>query len=53
MLSTLPGKHGKPRNDTEVPRKPLLKALESESDLRNTNNPKHLKSGELSVMMEV
>jgi hypothetical protein len=53
MLSTMPGKHGKPANDTEVPRRPLLKALETESDLRNTNNPKHLKAGELSVVMEV
>jgi hypothetical protein len=40
VLSTLPGKHGKAQNNTEVPRKPLLKALEEESDLNNTNDLK-------------
>lgn len=38
MLSTLPGKHGKAQNDTEVPRRPLLEALENESHLFNTND---------------
>jgi hypothetical protein len=38
LLSTLPGKHGKTQNQTEVPRRPLLAALEAESDLKNTNN---------------
>jgi hypothetical protein len=37
LLSTLPGKHGKARNKTEVPRRPLLAALEAESALLNTN----------------
>jgi hypothetical protein len=53
VLSTLPGKHGKARNDTEVPRKPLLKALQEESDLKNTNNPKDLKSGDLSLRIDL
>jgi len=39
-LSTLPGKHGKPVNDTEVPRRPLLKALRAESELKSTNDLK-------------
>jgi hypothetical protein len=50
MLSTLPGKHGKVRNDTEVPRRPLLKALEAESDLSNTHD---LKSGEISIKVDI
>jgi hypothetical protein len=37
LLSTLPGKHGKTRNKTEVPRRPLLAALRAESELFNTN----------------
>jgi len=36
LLSTMPGKHGSARSGTEVPRKPLLQALETESVLRNT-----------------
>lgn len=40
MLSTLPGKHGKVRTRTEVPRRPLLEALEKETILFNTNDPK-------------
>jgi len=40
MLSTLPGKHGKVRTRTEVPRRPLLEALEKESNLHNTNDLK-------------
>lgn len=50
MLSTLPGKHGKINSSTEVPRRPLLKALEAESDLSNTNK---LKSSELSIKIEL
>ncbi len=49
-LSTLPGKHGETSNHTEVPRKSLLKALETESDLSNTNN---LKSGEISFKIDI
>jgi beta-lactamase superfamily II metal-dependent hydrolase len=36
VLSTMPGKHGKVANKTEVPRRTLLAALESESDLAST-----------------
>lgn len=38
VLSTMPGKHGKARNDTEVPRKPLLDALQAETDLHNSDS---------------
>jgi len=37
MVSTMPGKHGKVVSRTEVPRRTLLDALASESDLHNTN----------------
>jgi hypothetical protein len=40
LLSTLPGKHGKTQNKTEVPRRPLLEALEKETSLWNTNSLK-------------
>jgi hypothetical protein len=53
VLSTLPGKHGKVRNDTEVPRRPLLKALTAESELKNTNNAKDIKRGEISFKVDV
>jgi hypothetical protein len=36
MMSTMAGKHGKAQNKTEVPRKTLLRALEKESKLLNT-----------------
>jgi hypothetical protein len=36
LLSTMPGKHGKTQNRTEVPRRPLLEALASETHLWNT-----------------
>ncbi len=38
ILSTLPGKHGKVANKTEVPRRPLLEALEKETMLLNTHD---------------
>jgi len=38
LLSTLPGKHGNPARNTEVPRRTLLEALETESQLLNTND---------------
>jgi L-ascorbate metabolism protein UlaG (beta-lactamase superfamily) len=38
ILSTLPGKHGKVANKTEVPRHPLLEALEKETTLLNTHD---------------
>ena len=37
VLSTLPGKHGSEKNNSEVPRKTLLKALQDESHLDNTD----------------
>lgn len=40
LLSTLPGKHGTIRNRTEVPRRPLLEALQQGTRLFNTNDLK-------------
>jgi hypothetical protein len=37
LLSTMPGKHGSTVKGTEVPRKPLLAALEKETALSNTS----------------
>ena len=50
MLSTMSGKHGKPASKTEVPRKTLKAALESQSELKNTQT---LKSAELSQLTEL
>jgi beta-lactamase superfamily II metal-dependent hydrolase len=36
LLSTMPGKHGSARSNTEVPRSTLLKELETRSSLTNT-----------------
>lgn len=36
LLSTMPGKHGNPRKQTEVPRKTLLDELKTRSTLQNT-----------------
>jgi hypothetical protein len=38
LLSTMPGKHGKVANKTEVPRRPLLAALKTETTLSNTDD---------------
>jgi hypothetical protein len=38
LLSTLPGKHGKTRSKTEVPRRTLLAVLKEESSLQNTDD---------------
>lgn len=38
VVSTMPGKHGKAANDTEVPRRPLLDALEAESNFFTTQS---------------
>jgi hypothetical protein len=38
VLSTMPGKHGKVANQTEVPRRTLLDALRNESDLAATTD---------------
>jgi beta-lactamase superfamily II metal-dependent hydrolase len=37
VLSTMPGKHGTPAKKTEVPRKTLLDALKTETQLLNTD----------------
>jgi len=44
VLSTMPGKHGSESSKTEVPRKTLLNALKSESELHSTHtlDPSHL-----------
>lgn len=47
LLSTLPGKHGSVRNRTEVPRRPLLEALNKETRLKSTNELKFGKDPEL------
>jgi hypothetical protein len=36
LLSTMPGKHGSTKSRTEVPRRPLLDALEAETVLVST-----------------
>jgi hypothetical protein len=40
MVSTMSGKHGKPSSKTEVPRRTLVRALESGSRLKNTQKLK-------------
>jgi hypothetical protein len=40
MMSTMKGKHGKTSNKTEVPRRTLVSALESGSQLKNTQKLK-------------
>lgn len=42
MLSTMPGKHGKTTSKTEVPRKTLVAALKSQSQLQTTQGLKTL-----------
>lgn len=37
MLSTMPGKHGHEKDNTEVPRRSLLKALDEQSELHSTH----------------
>ena len=53
LLSTLPGKHGHTQNNTEVPRKPLLKALSTETALLNTNDKKFSASGQLCHVLPI
>jgi hypothetical protein len=53
VLSTLPGKHGKIANDTEVPRRPLLDALRKETDLSNTNDLKFGADPEMSQLIPI
>jgi hypothetical protein len=47
VLSTLPGKHGTAAKKTEVPRKTLLQALETETTLCNTTKLRLGKSPEM------
>ncbi|HEV8431404.1 MAG TPA: hypothetical protein VGQ41_26120 [Pyrinomonadaceae bacterium] len=44
LMSTMSGKHGKATSSTEVPRKTLVKALNSESELFNTQDLKGKKN---------
>jgi hypothetical protein len=53
LLSTLPGKHGKVANKTDVPRRPLLDALENETKLSNTNDLAFGKTPELCDEVEI
>lgn len=50
FMSTMPGKHGKAASKTEVPRKTLVQALESESEYHTTQN---LKKKDLSFACEI
>lgn len=50
IMSTMKGKHGKTASNTEVPRLSLVQALESESELYNTQK---LKKKELSLVCEI
>lgn len=53
LLSTMPGKHGKAQNRTEVPRGPLLEALERQSTLQNTHDLKFGAEPELCHLLTV
>lgn len=44
VVSTMPGKHGKTDNNTEVPRRPLVTELEARSDYFSTMELTRLKS---------
>ncbi|HEX8459342.1 MAG TPA: hypothetical protein VF656_18765 [Pyrinomonadaceae bacterium] len=50
IVSTMPGKHGKTTNNTEVPRRPLVEALEAESDYFTTQK---LKKAELKKTFQI
>jgi hypothetical protein len=45
MISTMAGKHGKTASKTEVPRRTLVTALETESHLKNTQDLKKKEDG--------
>jgi hypothetical protein len=53
LLSTLPGKHGKTQSKTEVPRRPLLEALERQTRLSNTMTLGFGKTASLCHLVEV
>jgi hypothetical protein len=50
FMSTMKDKHGKAVSNTEVPRRTLVKALEAESELFNTQS---LKKGSISLVCEI
>lgn len=50
LMSTMNGKHGKATSNTEVPRKSLVQALESESELFTTQT---LKKKDISLVCEI
>lgn len=50
LMSTMQGKHGKAASNTEVPRKSLVQALESESELFTTQS---LKKKDISLVCEI
>ncbi|MEK6280397.1 MAG: hypothetical protein AABN95_08605 [Acidobacteriota bacterium] len=50
FISTMPGKHGKAASKTEVPRKTLVEALNSESEFHTTEN---LKGKNISFACEI
>lgn len=50
VLSTLPDKHGDPAVGTEVPRRPLVEALDKETDLHSTDG---LEPGVLYEAIEI
>ncbi len=53
LLSTLPDKHGHTQNNTEVPRRPLLEALETQTKLLNTNDPEFTAAGQLCHVLRL
>jgi hypothetical protein len=53
LLSTLPGKHGKVANKSEVPRRPLLAALTAETTLFNTDDLPFGKNPTLCYQVDV
>ena len=53
LLSTLPGKHGRVANKTEVPRRPLLDALKAETKLSNTNDLAFGKTPTFCYLVEI
>jgi hypothetical protein len=53
LLSTLPGKHGRVKSRTEVPRKTLVEALNRESKLSNTQGLKLGAKPELCYLVTV
>ena len=51
LMSTMPGKHGKAASKTEVPRRTLVEALKSESELQTTESLKG--KGNISLVCDI